>query len=160
MSSFRLGPVSRKTILNNGIEFYRHSQWGRHTFSQVFGTSKVHPCYHQERSRKAKTSVLYISVITCSNTPYLPEVLLSSATILSFKHQLWGLSASWTGLSQVTCHGQKGHYKDFGFALSKMGSHWRVWGKCVTSITLARVTAIQYIPSCELENGAPFFGQL
>ena len=79
MSSFRLGLVSRKTILNNGIEFYRRSQWGRHTFSQVFGTfSKVHPCYHQETSRKAKTSVLYISVITCSNTPYLPEMLLQA----------------------------------------------------------------------------------
>ena len=55
----------------------------------VFGIFlKVHPCYHHERHKESKTSILYISFVTCSNTPYFHEKLLSSTTILSFKHQL------------------------------------------------------------------------
>lgn len=61
----------------------------------VFGTFlKVHTCYHHERHKESKTSILYISIVTCSNTPYFHEKLRLSTTILSFKHQLCSSSAS------------------------------------------------------------------
>lgn len=60
---------------------------------------KFTPATIMKGTKDSKNSILYISIVTCSNTPYFHEKLLSSTTILSFKHQLWSFSASWTELS-------------------------------------------------------------
>ena len=55
MSSSRLGFIGRQSILNNGIEFYRNSLWGRYIFLHILGAfSKVHSSYHHEKDSQQK----------------------------------------------------------------------------------------------------------